>query len=92
MTKALPRIALSACNLQGSSTLVLTAFTAFCADYLPQALTTPEAHGTITGADGCEFRYHSGYLFLKFSFGFSAWIQNTNRYILARRKRKKHSS
>lgn len=78
MTKALPKLALSACNnLQGSSGLRLLVLyhTAFCAGYyLSQAATTPEAHGTITGADGCEFRYHSGYLSLKFSFGFSAYL------------------
>jgi len=96
MTKALPKLALSACNnLQGSSGLRLLVLyhTAFCAGYyLSQAATTPEAHGTITGADGCEFRYHSGYLSLKFSFGFSAWIQNTNKCILARTKTKKYTA
>lgn len=34
-------------------------------------LTTPDTHGTITGAFGCESRYSSEYMSLKFSFGFS---------------------
>jgi len=34
---------------------------------LTHELTTPETHGTTTGADGYEFRYDSGYLSLKFS-------------------------
>jgi hypothetical protein len=93
MTKALPKLALSACNnLQGSSglRLIMLYYTFFCAGYLSQALITPEAHGTITGAVGREFRYHSGYLSLKFSFGFSACTQNINNCILARLKMKKY--
>lgn len=73
MTKALPKLALSACNViykvapdSGFYTTIPSV------NFLSQAPTTPETHGTITGADGCEFRYHSGYLSLKFSFGFSA--------------------
>jgi len=46
-------------------------------DCLAHVLTIPEAHGTINGADGREFRYHSGYVSLKFSLGFSACVQNT---------------
>jgi hypothetical protein len=94
MTKALPKLALSACNnLQGSSglRLIMLYYTSSCAGYLSQALITPEAHGTITGADGREFLYHSGYLSLKFSFGFSACIQNINNCILAKSKTKKYT-
>jgi len=52
--------------------------------YWTHELVIPETHGTITGAEGCEFRYHSGYLSLKFSRGFSAWIKIINYSTLAR--------
>ena len=48
-----------------------------CSDFVCKAhyaLTMPDTHGTMTGAIGWEFLYDSGYLSLKFTFGFSACI------------------
>lgn len=43
------------------------------------ALTTPDIHGTITGADGWEFLYDSEYLSLKFNLGCSDCIYKQDK-------------
>lgn len=78
MTKALPKLALRLVIYKVALDSGRSCYT-FGVGYLSYAPTTPAAHGTITGAEGCEFRYHSGYLSLKFNLGFSSWIQNTTR-------------